>query len=62
MNWDAIGAMGEVVGAVAVVITMLSEPGGKDFWKKIGQFGVHDAFSKAVNDVLDSDETSYQMF
>jgi hypothetical protein len=54
MNWDAIGAMGEVVGAVAVVITMLSEPGGKDFWKKIGQFGVHDA--------LGTDETSYQMF
>ena len=54
MNWDAIGAMGEVVRAVAVVITMLSEPGGKDFWKKIGQFGVHDA--------LGTDETSYQMF
>jgi len=44
------------------IITMLSEPGGRDFWKKTGQFGVHDAFSKAVNDVLDSDETSYQMF
>ena len=44
------------------IITMLSEPGGKDFWEKFGQYGVHDAFSKAVNDVLQSDETSYQMF
>jgi len=23
MNWDAIGAVGEVVGAVAVVVTLL---------------------------------------
>ena len=23
MNWDAIGAIGEVVGAVAVVVTLL---------------------------------------
>lgn len=34
------------------IIAMLSEPGGRNFWKKFGQFGVHNAFSKAVNNVL----------
>ena len=43
------------------IITMLSEPGGKKFWNNHGQHGVHEAFRNAVNDVLESDETSYQM-
>ena len=43
------------------IITMLSEPGGKAFWKKHGRFGVHEAFRDAVDEVLESGETSYSM-
>ena len=86
MNWDALGAIGEPVGAVAVVLTllyvarqihqanvqtqararysfivMMSEPGGKALWDEVGQKGVHDEFRHAVNEVLASGETSYEM-
>lgn len=43
------------------IITMLSEPGGKEFWEQVGQFGVHQAFRDAVNETLASDEESYKM-
>lgn len=43
------------------IITMLSEPGGKEFWEQVGQFGVHQAFADAVNETLASDEESYKM-
>ena len=43
------------------IITMMSEPGGRDFWERVGQFGVHQAFRDAVNEALASDEESYQM-
>jgi len=43
------------------IITMLSEPGGKEFWERVGQFGVHQAFADAVNETLASDEESYKM-
>lgn len=43
------------------IITMLSEPGGKEFWEQVGQFGVHQTFADAVNKTLASDEESYKM-
>ena len=37
MNWDAIGAIGEVVGATAVVVTKpFRKPGGLIWWDKFG--------------------------
>ena len=42
--------------------TLLYEPGGEKFWTRHGQYGVHEAFRIAVDDVLASDKTSYQMF
>jgi len=44
------------------IITMLSEKGGREFWERHGQFGVHESFRKAVNETLASDEESYEMF
>jgi len=43
------------------IITMLSEPGGKEFWERVGQFGVHQSFADAVNETLAGDEESYSM-
>lgn len=43
------------------IITMLSEPGGREFWERVGHLGVHDAFRDAANKALASDETSYEM-
>jgi len=43
------------------IITMLSEPGGRKFWDKHGKLGVHEAFRNAVEEVLASGESSYQM-
>lgn len=43
------------------IITMMSEPGGRDFWERVGQFGVHADFRDAVHKALSSDETSYKM-
>ncbi len=43
------------------IITMLSEPGGREFWEQVGQFGVHQAFADAVNKTLAGDEESYKM-
>lgn len=58
MNLDAIGAIGEVVGAVAVVITLLYVA------RRIHQANAQTRASArySFNDALDSDETSYQMF
>lgn len=58
MNWDAIGAIGEMVGAVAVVITLLYVA------RRIHQANAQTRASArySFNDALDSDETSYQMF
>jgi len=44
------------------IITMLSEKGGREFWERHGQFGVHESFRDAVNETLASDEKSYEMF
>ena len=57
MNWDAVGAIGEVVGAVAVVITLLYVA------RQIHQASAQTRVSArcSFNDALDSDETSYQM-
>ena len=43
------------------IITMMSEPGGREFWEKHGRGAVHDAFRDAIDKVLDSGETSYTM-
>ncbi len=43
------------------IITMMNEPGGRDFWEKHGRHGVHKAFRDAVDEALDSGETSYTM-
>jgi hypothetical protein len=43
------------------IITMLSEPGGRAFWEDVGREGVHEDFRNAVDEVMASGETSYQM-
>lgn len=43
------------------IITMISEPGGRDFWERVGRFGVHEDFRNEVNKALASDEKSYKM-
>ena len=43
------------------IITMISEPGGREFWNKYGRQAVHEAFRDAIDDVLASGETSYSM-
>ena len=43
------------------IITMMNEPGGRDFWEKYGRGAVHEAFRNAVDKVLESGETSYTM-
>lgn len=43
------------------IITMMSEPGGKDFWERVGRFGVHAEFRDAVVNALASDEVTYEM-
>lgn len=52
MKWDALGAIGELVGAGAVVVI---------FWDETGQKGVHEEFHDAVSEVLGSGENSYEM-
>jgi hypothetical protein len=43
------------------IITMLTEPGGNDFWERVGQKGVHEDFRVAVNEALANDEVAYEM-
>ena len=43
------------------IITMMSEPGGREFWERVGHLGVHEDFRDAVNEALASDEVSYDM-
>lgn len=43
------------------IITMMNEPGGREFWQKHGRGAVHDAFRDAIDEVLESGETSYTM-
>ena len=40
---------------------MMSEPGSRDFWERVDQFGVHEAFRDVVNEALASDEESHKM-
>lgn len=43
------------------IITMMSEPGGNEFWERVGRFGVHEEFRDAVIKALASDEVTYEM-
>ena len=43
------------------IIVMMAEPGGRDFWERVGHLGVHESFRDAVNKALASDEISYEM-
>ena len=43
------------------IITMISEPGGRACWERVGRIGVHEEFRDAVDEVLESGETSYEM-
>ncbi len=43
------------------IITMMNEPGGREFWEKHGRGAVHDRFRDAIDEVLDSGESSYTM-
>lgn len=43
------------------IITMMSEPGGREFWERVGHLGVHEDFRDAVNEALASGEISYDM-
>jgi len=43
------------------IITMMSEPGGRDFWEQVGRLGVHEDFGNAVDRALSSEEVSYKM-
>jgi len=43
------------------MITMLSTPGGREFWNDVGKLGVHYDFENAVEKILASEETSYKI-
>ena len=43
------------------IITMLSTPGGRAFWNDVGKLGVHKDFENAVEKILASEETSYEI-
>ncbi len=43
------------------IITLMTEAGGRSFWERHGKHSVHDAFRKAIDEALASDETSYTM-
>ncbi len=43
------------------IITMMSEPGGRDFWERVGRLGVHEDFRDAVDEALTSGDETYEM-
>ena len=43
------------------IITMMSEPGGREFWEQVGRLGVHEDFGNAVDTLLSSEEVSYKI-
>lgn len=43
------------------IIAMMREPGGRAFWKEVGRHGVHAEFRDAVDRVIASNESSYEI-
>jgi hypothetical protein len=42
------------------IISLLTPPGGKSFWEKSGRKGIQTRFEIAVDEILASDESSYE--
>ena len=53
MNWEATGAVGEILGAVAVLLTA----GGRWFWENF-RHEFEESFRSEIDEVLSETESS----
>ena len=51
MNWDAIGALGELLGS----------DGGRWFWNNGGSDAFDNSFSEFVSSIIEAESKSYDM-